>query len=166
MHEVAPGHFSHSRALRHAPTDVRRTLHSEVFIEGWAYYTEELALEEGFRAGDPRLAVGVARDALRRVTRLACGIGRHTGAMTVDDAARRFTADAFLDGRAAVAEAQRGLFDPTYGRYTWGKLAILDLRERARTAWGGAFSLARFHAALLDLGAPPLGLLDTAPERG
>jgi hypothetical protein len=166
VHEVAPGHFSHGRALRQAPTDVRRTLIGESFVEGWAHYVEEVALEEGFRSGDPRFRAGVALEALVRVTRLSCAIGLHTGAMTVDEAARRFTADAFLQGPAALSEAHRGTFDPTYGRYTWGKLEILALRERARAAWGAGFTLPRFHAALLALGSPPLGLLDTAIERG
>ena len=43
-----------------------------------------------------------------------------------------------------------------------GKLEILALRDRARTAWGGGFSLQRFHSALLALGAPPLGLMAAA----
>ncbi|MFJ5549802.1 DUF885 family protein [Streptomyces sp. NPDC093225] len=166
VHEVAPGHASHGLALRRAPSAVRRTLHSEAFVEGWAHYCEELALEQGFRAGDPRVAVAVAQDALRRVTRFACAIGLHTGAMTVADAAARFTADVSLAGPAARHEAQRGLFDPTYGRYTWGKFAVLDLREEAAERWGSGFSLRRFHTALFDLGAPPLGLLRTALERG
>lgn len=166
VHEVAPGHFSHGIALRHAVGDVRRNLFSESFIEGWAHYTEEMALQEGFHGDDPRFAVGIAIEALVRVTRLACSIGLHTGAMTVTDAARRFETDAFLAGPAAMSEARRGTFDPTYGRYTWGKLAVLDARERARAAWGAGFSLPRFHAALLDLGSPPLGLLGTAIERG
>ncbi|AUY50943.1 DUF885 family protein [Streptomyces sp. CB01881] len=166
IHEVAPGHASHFRALRRAGSDVRRTLHSEAFIEGWAHYCEELALEEGFRGGDARVAVAVAVDALRRVTRFACAIGLHSGEMTVADAAARFTEDVSLAGPAAQQEARRGLFDPTYGRYTWGKFAVVDARRRAREQWGGGFSLPRFHAALLGLGAPPLGLLDTALERG
>ena len=162
VHEVAPGHFSHGLALRHAPTEVRRTLMSEAFVEGWAHYVEEVAVEEGFHADDPRFAAGVAVEALVRVTRLACAVGLHSGEMTVPDAARRFERDAFLAGAAALAEARRGMFDPTYGRYTWGKLAILALRERARSAWREDFSLPRFHRAMLDLGSPPLGLLDHA----
>lgn len=67
--------------------------------------------------------------------------------MTVDQAAVRFTADGFLQGPAALSEARRGTFDPGYGRYTWGKLAIGDLRDRAQGAWGSGFSLPRFHAA-------------------
>jgi len=71
-----------------------------------------------------------------------------------------------MAGPAALSEARRATFDPTYGRYTWGKLEILDLRERARRAWGASFSLRRFHTAMLSLGSPPLGLLGTAVERG
>ncbi len=166
VHEVAPGHFSHGRALRHLASDVRRLLLGETFIEGWAHYAEEVAVEEGFRAADPRFAAGVALEALVRVVRMASAIGLHTGTMTVADAARRFAEEAFLPGSAARSEAQRGTFDPTYGRYTWGKLALLDLREQARREWGAGFSLPRFHRALLDLGAPPLGLLGTAVTRG
>ena len=166
LHEVAPGHFSHGRALRHAPTPPRRQLMSDAFVEGWAHYVEEMAVEEGFRAGDPRFVAGVAIEALIRVTRLACAIGLHTGELTVAGAAARFRTDAYLRGPAALGEARRGTFDPTYGRYTWGKLALLRVREEARAAWGGGFSLPRFHAALFDLGAPPLGLVRTAVERG
>ena len=166
VHEVAPGHFSHGRAIRRAPTDVRRTLHSGAFVEGWAHYAEELCVEEEFGDGDPRFAIGVWLEALVRVTRLACAIGIHTAGMTVDEGARRFVADTHLAGQAALAEASRATFDPTYGRYTWGKLEIMALRDRARAQWGAGFSLPRFHAALLDLGSPPLGLLDTALARG
>jgi hypothetical protein len=166
VHEVAPGHFSHGRAIRRAPTDVRRTLHSAAFVEGWAHYAEELCVEEGFCADDPRFAIGIWLEALVRVTRLACAIGVHTAGMTVAEGARRFEADTHLAGAAALSEARRATFDPTYGRYTWGKLEIMALRERARKEWGANFSLHRFHAALLELGSPPLGLLGTAVERG
>ena len=162
VHEVAPGHFSHGLALRHAPSLSRQVLMSQAFVEGWAHYVEEVAVEEGFHAEDPRFSAGVAIEALLRVTRLACAIGLHSGELTVADATRRFEQDAFLAGPAAVSEARRGTFDPTYGRYTWGKLAIRDLRERARSTWGAGFDLPRFHAAMLALGSPPLGLLDHA----
>jgi hypothetical protein len=166
VHEVAPGHFSHGRALRRLTSDVRRTVHSSAFVEGWAHYAEELCVEEGFGADDPRIVIGIWLEALVRVTRLACAIGVHTAGMTVEQAARRFEADTHLSGPAALSEARRATFDPTYGRYTWGKLEILELRERARKQWGTGFTLRRFHKAMLDLGSPPLGLLGTAVERG
>jgi Bacterial protein of unknown function (DUF885) len=166
VHEVAPGHFSHFRAVRHAPTAVRRLMHSAAFIEGWAHYAEELCVEEGFAGEDPRFAIGVWLEALVRVTRFACAIGVHTAGMTIEEGAHRFEADTHLAGPAALSEARRASFDPTYGRYTWGKLEIMKLREEARKQWGAGFSLQRFHAALLSLGSPPLGLLGTAIVRG
>lgn len=166
VHEVAPGHFSHHQAMRRAAGDVRRTLFSAAFVEGWAHYAEELCVEEGFLSDDPRFAVGVWLEALVRVSRLASAIGVHTLGWSVADAARRFEADTHLLGQAALSEARRATFDPTYGRYTWGKLEILRAREQARRAWGASFSVQRFHTALMDLAAPPLGLISTAIERG
>jgi hypothetical protein len=163
VHEVMPGHFAHGRMLRQlAQGDVRRSLFSEAFVEGWAVYAEELMVEQGFRADDPRFAIGVYLDALVGVTALASALGIHRGTMTVADATARFEADAFLTGPAATNEAARATYDPTYGRYTWGKLEIMSLRDTARTAWGTSFSLRRFHENLLALGAPPLGTMDDA----
>jgi hypothetical protein len=163
VHEVTPGHFAHGRMLRQlARGDVRRSLFSEAFVEGWACYTEELMVEQGFRADDPRFALGVYLNALVGVTGLACALGIHQKTMTVDDATARFETDAFLLGPAARSEATRATYDPTYGRYTWGKLEIMSLRDQALAAWGTKFSLRRFHEALLTLGAPPLGTMGDA----
>jgi uncharacterized protein (DUF885 family) len=137
-------------------------LFSSAFVEGWAHYAEELVLDEGFRAEDPRFAIGVHVEALVRITRLAVAIGIHTGDMSLADAVHRFEEDAFLRGPAARSEAERAGFDPTYGRYTWGKLEIRALQEEARVRWGRRYRHRRFHEALLGLGAPPLGLIGDA----
>jgi hypothetical protein len=164
VHEVTPGHYAHGRALRGLTSDVRRALPSMAFIEGWAHYSEELYAEQLFRAGDPLYVIGMCVEALLRATRLACSIGLHTGSMSVADATARFEAMAFLRGTAAVGEARRGTFDPTYGRYTLGKLEILRVRERARQLWQDGYTHRRFHDTLLGLGMPPIGLLERAVE--
>lgn len=166
VHEVTPGHYAHGRALRRLTSDSRRLIASSAFIEGWAHYAEELFVEQGFRADDPRYAIGVYVEALIRVTRLAVSLGVHAAGMTVEEGARRFEADAFQRGPAAVAEAERATFDPTYGRYTLGKLEILAARDRARSRWGSGYSHRRFHDALFAAGAPLLGMLDEVIARG
>jgi uncharacterized protein (DUF885 family) len=165
-HEVAPGHFAHGRALRHAPTDIRRSLIGAGFAEGWAHYGEELMFEEGFGNEDARYQIGVALEALVRLTRLSCAIGLHTGALNVDDATEMFMSDALLSEAGARSEARRGTFDPTYGVYTWGKWVVMDARAAARQAWGADFSLRRFHDTLFELGSPPLGLVPAAIRPG
>jgi hypothetical protein len=162
-HEVTPGHYAHGRMLRIAAKgDVRRSCYSLAFVEGWAHYGEELLVEAGFRSHDPRFALGVWVEALLRATRLAAALGVHRGTMTLEEATHRFESDAYLRGPAARAEATRATFDPTYGRYTWGKLEIMSLRDEAVATWGSRFSLLRFHEALLSLGAPPLGTMGDA----
>ena len=164
-HEVTPGHFAHGRMIRlTARGDVRRSLYSFAFVEGWAHYAEELMVEEGFRREDPRFAIGVWTAALIRVTRLASALGIHRGTMTVQESAARFMHDAYMAEPGAQSEAARATFDPTYGRYTWGKLEIRALRDEAIARWGPRFGLRRFHEALLELGAPPLGTLGDAFE--
>jgi len=164
-HEVMPGHFAHGQMLRsRARGPVRRSLCSAAFVEGWAHYGEELLVEEGFMAENPRYVIGVAIEALVRVTRLRVALGVHAGGMTLAEAAALFEADAYLLGPAGYAEAERALFDPTYGRYTWGKLEIAQLRDEAIVAWGTKYSHRRFHESLLSLGAPPLGLIGDALE--
>jgi hypothetical protein len=161
-HEVVPGHFAHGQMLGRAKGDVRRSLFSASFAEGWAHYGEELMVEEGFGAGDPRFAIGVWVEALVRVTRFAAALGVHSGTMTVEEAARRFEKDAMLAPAAALSEARRSTYDPTYGRYTWGKLAIMSLRDEATARWGIRYSHLRFHESLLALGSPPLGTIGDA----
>jgi hypothetical protein len=162
VHEVMPGHYAHGRMLRRVSGEVRTTLFSGSFAEGWAHYAEELFVEEGFRADDPRFEIGVCIEALIRVTRLASALGLHTGSMTLAESVARFEQDAFLQGPAAEAEANRAAYDPGYGRYTWGKLEILRTRAEAQARWGKRYSHRRFHEALLSLGAPALGLLGNA----
>lgn len=162
VHEVTPGHYAHGRALRRLRSDVRTRFFSMAFAEGWAHHVEELFVEEGFRADDPRFAIGVYLEALIRVTRLAAALGLHTGGLTLEECTRRFEQDAFLAPAAARSEANRATFDPTYGRYTWGKLEIRRLRDDAMAQWGKRYKHRRFHDALLALGSPPLGIMDAA----
>jgi hypothetical protein len=161
-HEVMPGHFAHGRMLARAEGAVRRSLFSAAFVEGWAHYVEEVMVDEGFRSDDPRFAIGVWAGSLTRVTRFAAALGVHAGTMSIEEAARRFEEDALVAPAAALSEARRATYDPTYGRYTWGKLEIGKLRDEARATWGKRYSHRRFHDALLALGSPPLGTIGDA----
>jgi hypothetical protein len=146
IHEVYPGHFVQGRWAERAPTRVQKAFGSYSFVEGWAHYVE--------RAN--RLAM--LRGALLRNCRFAAAVGIHTQGMTVEEAARRFETDCHQDTATAREQAARGTFDPGYFAYTLGKLQILALRDRAAASLGKAFSIQRFHDALLSHGAPPVAL--------
>jgi uncharacterized protein (DUF885 family) len=83
----------------------------------------------------------------------------HTEGMTVDQATDRFMNDCHIDKANAREQAVRGTFDPGYFAYTLGKLEILALRDEAKKKLGAAFSLQKFHDALLAHGSPPVALI-------
>ena len=164
IHEVYPGHFTHhlhNKYGRPLPL-VNRVATSYAFTEGWAHYTEEMVLAEGYGRGQLDLQLTQLLEALVRNCRYVCSIRMHTQDMTVDQAASFFMANAFMGEHPARREALRGAFDPGYLNYTLGKLMIMKLAGDLRREKGGAFSLKEFHDELLSYGAPPLPLLREA----
>ncbi|HEY4015632.1 MAG TPA: DUF885 domain-containing protein [Polyangiaceae bacterium] len=159
VHEVYPGHFVQGRWQERAPTRAQRAADDYAFVEGWAHYCEQMMIEEGFGEEDPANRLAMLKGALLRNCRFAASVGIHTRGMTVEEAARRFVSDCHQDEATAREQAVRGTFDPGYFAYTLGKLQIIALRDEAKRALGAAFSLEKFHDALLAHGAPPLALL-------
>jgi uncharacterized protein (DUF885 family) len=159
VHEVYPGHFLQGLWMNAAPTRAQKMFGSYSFIEGWAHYTEQLMVEEGFGAEDPQNRLGQLSDALLRNCRFVVSLGVHTEGMTMADAEKRFMDDCFQDKATAREQAARAAFDPGYFAYTLGKIQILDLREDARKAMGDKFTLKRFHDALLSHGSPAVPII-------
>jgi uncharacterized protein (DUF885 family) len=165
VHEVFPGHFLHGQWIRRAPTRAQQMLGSYSFVEGWAHYTEQLMVEEGFGGDTPEVRLGQLGDALLRNCRFVASIGLHTKGMTLAQAEDRFVNDCFQDRATAKQQALRGTFDPGYFAYTLGKLQILKLREEVKAALGANYDARKFHDALLSHGAPPVPLLRSRVKR-
>jgi uncharacterized protein (DUF885 family) len=159
IHEVYPGHFVQGRWAERAPTRVQKAFGNYAFTEGWAHYSEQMMIDEGFGQDDPANRLAMLSGALLRNCRFAASVGIHTRGMSVEQAEKRFVEDCHQARSEAHEQAVRGTFDPGYFAYTLGKLEILALREEARKTLGPRFSLQRFHDALLAHGAPPVALI-------
>ncbi len=172
IHECYPGHYVQFLHLNASEASkVAKIFGSYAFIEGWAHYTEQMMLEEGFgrpvgdapseeeikRAAKYRLAQ--SDEALLRLCRLVASIKMHTQGMTVDQATQFFIENCYYEEKPARQEAMRGTFDPGYLNYTLGKLQILKLREDYKAQEGDKFSLKKFHDEMLKHGMPPIRLL-------
>src|SRR5262249_37192154 len=138
------------------PSDARKVFGASSNAEGWAHYCEQMMLDEGFHADDPRYRLAQLQDALLRDVRFIVGIKLHTQGMTVGEATRLFETQGYQPHGVAVAEAKRGTSDALYGYYTIGKLMILKLRDDYRAKAGADYSLQRFHDAFLKIGPLPL----------
>jgi hypothetical protein len=159
LHEAVPGHYLQFLALRRMHSRSRAALGCRSNIEGWAHYCEQMALEEGFGRGDPRVALAQQWLALQRLGRLVVGISIHTEGMTEEQATAFFEEQCWMSPVTAAREARRGALDPTYLVYTLGKWRILKLRDEVRSVMGGRFSLRAFHDALLAQGVAPLPIV-------
>ena len=78
VHEVWPGHYLQFLYARNFPSDIRKVLGAATNSEGWAHYCEQMVIDEGFHADDPRYRLAQVQDALLRDVRFIVGIRMHT----------------------------------------------------------------------------------------
>jgi uncharacterized protein (DUF885 family) len=172
IHEAYPGHYVQFLRLNaSAANKVEKIFGSYAFIEGWAHYSEQMMLDQGFggpkkppgsveeqkRAAKYRMAQ--ASEALLRLCRLCISVKMHTQEMGVDEATKFFQQNCYYEEKPAHEEAMRGTFDYGYLNYSLGKMQIMKLREDYKAQQGDEFSLEQFHNQLLDHGMPPIRLL-------
>jgi len=171
VHEAYPGHYTQYLYSLRFPSRVRKILSANTNVEGWAHYTEQMMLDNGYGrpgtgAKDEReakfLRLGQLQDALLRNARFIVGIQMHTGNMTYDQAVEFFQKEGYQPKETAEVEAKRGAGDPTYLYYTLGKLEIMKLRADLQKKQGAAFSLEKFHDEFLSQGFPPLKIVREA----
>jgi uncharacterized protein (DUF885 family) len=159
-HEVYPGHYVNYTIDKHLPLSLTRKLNwSSSFGEGWAHYSEQMMVDEGWGGGDPKVRLAQLGGALLRECRYIVGVREHTAGMSVEAGTKFFMDNAFMSREAAKKEALRGTQDATYGYYTLGKLEILKLRADMQKKLGTDFTLEKFHDAYLAHGDPPIPLL-------
>ena len=162
LHEGFPGHHVQlTIAARHA-SRTRKLFDSNVFLEGWALYCEELMWEQGYFP-DLRYRLMQLNLELWRACRVVIDVKLHTGQMTFTEAVNLLVETAKFDKLSAIAEVKRYSQSPTQPlSYLVGKRLILDLRSDCRRAWGTEFSLEKFHDRLLALGSVPMNLAKRA----
>jgi uncharacterized protein (DUF885 family) len=161
VHEVFPGHFVQLMLMRSLPdlSLVRRVAWTGSNTEGWAHYSEQMTLDEGFGQGDPKLRLAQIVDALLRDCRYVVAIRMHALGMTLDQATDFFVTEGHQTRPMAEKEAKRGTADPTYLVYTLGKLEILKLRDDWKAKMGDQYSIAAFHKRFLEGGTVPIKLI-------
>ena len=161
VHEVWPGHYlqflwvKNNREL----SKVRKLTGAGSNSEGWAHYSEQMALDEGLYRNDPRYRLAQLVDALLRDARYIVGIRMHTQGMTMAQAKEFFVKEGHQVPVVGEMETKRGTSDPTYLMYTLGKLEILKLREDYKRKMGAQFSLQDFHDRFIRAGNPPIKIV-------
>ncbi|MBB5341006.1 DUF885 domain-containing protein [Tunturiibacter gelidoferens] len=177
VHEAYPGHYVQFLWTPQFPSTVRKILGANTNIEGWAHYTEQMMLDQGY--GQPGtgaqnereaklIRLGQIQDALLRDARFVNSIKLHTGQgapggqWTIDQAVNFFVTDGYQSHSVALVETKRGTADATYLYYTLGKLEIMKLRADMMKKQGAAFNLQTFHDDFMRQGFAPIKIVRKA----
>jgi uncharacterized protein (DUF885 family) len=156
-HETVPGHhFQIALELENDAVPRFRRIRAlggiSVASEGWALYAERLAAESGWYEDDLEGLLGQLDAELFRARRLVVDTGIH---------AKRWTREQAIAYGIEASEVERYVVNPGQAcAYMLGQLKIIELRDRARAALDGRFSIREFHDVVLGTGTAPLDVLE------
>jgi uncharacterized protein (DUF885 family) len=179
VHEAYPGHYVQFLWQNQFPSKVRKIIWTNSNVEGWAHYTEQMMLDEGYAAPPANatpeqiresklIRLGQLQDALLRDARFVNAIKLHTGLAepnqqwTIEQSVDFFVKEGFQSRSVGLVETKRGTSDATYLYYTLGKLEIMKLREDLKKKQGSAFNLQAFHDSLMRQGPVPIKVIRKA----
>jgi uncharacterized protein (DUF885 family) len=160
LHEAYPGHHLQLVWANRQEHVARRmsSFLSPLFIEGWAFYCEELMEKLGY-IDAPIQRLGRLSDQRWRAARIILDVSLHTRGMTVDEGVHFLVQKCGLEADHARAEVRRYTTSPTQPQsYLMGKLAILDLVDDHRQVHPQA-SLQETHDAIMSCGSLPPSLM-------
>ncbi len=156
IHEAYPGHYVQLEYSNRSPSLIRRVLQSGVFIEGWAVYTEQMMLDQGYGDGDLRLRLNQLKFYLRAVANTILDHRMHCSSMTDDEALSFLMDGAFQsEGEARLKIVRAKQSSTQLSTYFVGRMAHHRLRESVQREWGDRFELGRYHEAVIDHGSVP-----------
>ncbi|MFM7836839.1 MAG: DUF885 domain-containing protein [Planctomycetaceae bacterium] len=160
IHEAYPGHYVQLEYSNRCPSLIRRVLQSGVFIEGWAVYTEQMMLDQGYGAGSLQLRLNQLKFYLRAVVNAILDHRMHCTEMTDEQAMELLTVQAYQsEGEARLKVIRAKQSSTQLSTYFTGRMAHYRLRQEIQREQGAAFSLGRYHEAVLDHGSVPMKYL-------
>jgi uncharacterized protein (DUF885 family) len=160
IHEAYPGHYVQLEYSNRAQSLIRRVLQSGAFIEGWAVYTEQTMLDQGYGAGDLALRLTQLKFYLRAVVNAILDHRMHCDAMTDEAAMKLLTEGGFQseeEARLKIIRAKQSSVQ--LSTYFVGRMAHYRLRQQLQRELGDRFDLGRYHEAVLANGSVPLKFL-------
>jgi uncharacterized protein DUF885 len=159
-HEAMPGHFLQLSIARHHPNFVRKIQTSGEFVEGWAFYGEELFVQLGLYGDDLDARYFTAQWERVRGARAIVDPELASGAWSVDQAVQFFAHQTGFTPEQAKAAIAGIALGPGYViAYTAGRAEIEALLAEYRAKAGERASLRDFHDRLLCYGSTPLSVV-------
>jgi hypothetical protein len=156
IHEAYPGHYVQLEWSNRTPSLVRRVIQSGTFIEGWAVYTEQMMLDQGYGDGDLALRLMQLKFYLRAVANALLDHGMHCEGWSDEKALAFLMDEAFQsEGEARLKIVRAKQSSVQLSTYFAGRTAHHRLRQEIQRELGDRFDLGRYHEAVLVHGSVP-----------
>src|SRR6185369_12709855 len=131
IHEAYPGHYVQLEYSNRSGSPLRRVLQSGVYIEGWAVYTEQTMLDQGYGNGDLALRLMQLKFYLRAVVNAMLDHRMHCTQMTDDEVMELLVKGAFQsEGEARLKIIRAKQSSTQLSTYFVGRMAHYRLRQR------------------------------------
>ncbi len=163
VHAVIPGHGFDGEIARRSQHPIRGGYAEGARVEGWAYYLEEMFLQNGLLDDRPRTRELYYAFGIKRAVRVPAEVNMHLNRFSVQQATDYMVERVpFLDADVARVDAEIYLRRPPgYGLgYLIGGLEISKLAaDRYRQLGAQGFRLGEFHDEYLAAGRIPTSLI-------
>lgn len=160
IHEAYPGHYVQMEYANRNPSLIRKVLSSGVFVEGWAVYTEQMMLDQGYGKGDLALRLSQLKFYLRAVVNTLLDHRMQCENLTDEQAMDLLVNQAFQsEGEARLKVIRSKQSSVQLSTYFTGRMAHYRLHQQIQRELGDQFRLGRYHEAVLSSGSIPVKFL-------
>ncbi|MCE1245177.1 MAG: DUF885 domain-containing protein [Firmicutes bacterium] len=158
VHEAYPGHHLQLCHARENPSIIRGLAGCNLFVEGWALYTEELMQEIGYLT-EPMQILFQLKDKVWRASRIIIDVGLHVKGMPMEEAMNILTRTIGYSEHAALTEVKRYCRTPTQPlSYLTGLTKIQQMKKAFMSKYPES-GLKQFHDKVLACGSIPPALI-------
>jgi len=157
IHEAIPGHYVQLVYSNKSPSLIKSIFANGAMTEGWAVYSEEMMLDNGFGGDEPEMRLMWYKWHLRSVCNTILDYGVHSQTMTKQDALKLLTREAFQQMAEAEGKWKRvSVSSVQLDSYFTGYKEITDLREAYKKKLGDKYKLKEFNEKFLSYGSAPV----------
>jgi uncharacterized protein (DUF885 family) len=163
IHEAIPGHYVQGLYANKAPGLVKSVFGNGATIEGWAVYSEEMMLDNGYDNDEPEMRLMWYKWHLRSVCNTILDYAVHTQNMSKQDAIKMLTHEAFQQMAEAEGKWKRvSVSSVQLDSYYAGYKEITDLRDAYRKKMADKYKLKEFNEKFLSYGSSTIKFIKEA----
>ena len=163
IHEAIPGHYVQLVYANRAPSLIKSVFGNNAMIEGWAVYSEEMMIDNGYGNDEPEMRLMWYKWHLRSVCNAILDYKVHAENMPRQEAMKLLTREAFQEQAEADNKWKRVTETSVQlESYFAGYKEITDLREAYKKKMGDKYLLKNFNEKFLSYGSAPVKYIKEA----